>query len=71
MHGSNNIPIVIQCDNHTVQLKSALNVVPDEPMTIDILYVDDETPLLEIAKLFLEKDGDFNVHAFQFHAFGT
>ena len=62
--GSDNIPIVIQCDNHTVQLKSALDVVPDEPMTIDILYVDDETSLLEIAKLFLEKDGDFNVHVF-------
>jgi PAS domain S-box-containing protein len=59
--GSDNIPIVIQYDNHTVQLKSALDVVPDEAMTIDILYVDDETTLLEIAKLFLEKDGDFKV----------
>ncbi|MDD1766210.1 MAG: response regulator, partial [Methanomassiliicoccales archaeon] len=29
---------------------------------MDILYVDDETSLLEIAKLFLEKDGDFNVY---------
>ena len=64
MHGSGNIPIVIQYDNHTVQLKSALDVVPDEAKTMDILYVDDETSLLEITKLFLEKDGDFNVHVF-------
>jgi PAS domain S-box-containing protein len=59
--GSDNIPIVMQFDNHTVQLKSAPDVVPNEAKTMDILYVDDETPLLEIAKLFLEKDRDFNV----------
>jgi PAS domain S-box-containing protein len=28
---------------------------------MDILFVDDETPLFEVAKLFLERDGDFNV----------
>jgi len=62
--GSDNIPIVIQYDNRTVQLKSVLDVVSDEPMTIDILYVDDETPFLEMVKLFLEKDGNFNIHVF-------
>jgi len=28
---------------------------------ITVLYVDDETPLLEVAKIFLEKTGDFSV----------
>lgn len=58
---SDNIPIVMQFDNHTVQLKSAPDVVPDEARIMDILFVDDETPLLEVAKLFLEREGDFNV----------
>ena len=31
------------------------------PTTISVLYVDDEPGLLDLAKLYLEKIGDFNV----------